>query len=91
VLSLHFTLPFAEPVSAEAKGLTYSVQDPSFFIAFDLAKSDPVKLGTGAPPSCKIRVGSAKGEGALNDAFAKQFGAFAVAGARPIVVDCQAP
>jgi ABC-type uncharacterized transport system substrate-binding protein len=91
VLSLHFTLPFAEPVSTEAKALTFNVQDPSFFIAFDLAKSEPIKLAAGAPPSCKIRVGSDKGGGALNDAFAKQFGAFAVGGAQPIVVDCQAP
>ena len=92
VLSLNFTLPFAEPVSTDAKGLTFAVQDPTFFIAFDLAKVDPAKLGPGAPAACKIKVGSAKEQGgALGDAFAKQFGAFAVGGSQAISVDCQGP
>src|SRR5262245_66551414 len=30
VLSLNFTLSFAEPVSTDAKGLTFAVQDPTF-------------------------------------------------------------
>ena len=38
-LSLIFTLPFASPVPAEAKGLTVSVYDPTYFIAFELAKT----------------------------------------------------
>jgi len=38
LLSLYFTLPFASPVLSEAKGLTISVYDPTYFIAFDLAK-----------------------------------------------------
>jgi len=92
VLSLNFTLPFAEPVSADAKGLTFAVQDPTFFIAFDLAKVDPAKLGPGTPAACKLKVGSSKDQaGALGDAFAKQFGAFAVGGSQTISVDCQGP
>jgi ABC-type uncharacterized transport system substrate-binding protein len=92
VLSLNFTLPFAEPVSADSKGLTFAVQDPTFFIAFDLAKVDPAKLGSGTPAACKIKVGSQKEQaGALGDAFAKQFGAFAVGGSQTISVDCQGP
>jgi hypothetical protein len=68
----------------------FAVQDPTFFIAFDLAKVDPAKLGPGAPPACKIRVGASKEQGsALNDAFAKQFGAAAVGGSQAISVDCQ--
>ncbi len=93
LLSLNFTLTFAEPVPAEAKGFSFAVQDPTFFIAFDLAKTDPAKLGPGAPAACKLTVGAAKREGGgLNDAFAKQFGAFAVAGgSQTIAVDCQGP
>lgn len=92
VLSLHFTLPFAEPIPPETKGLMFAVQDPTFFIAFDLAKVDPAKLGPGAPPACKIRVGASKEQGsALNDAFAKQLGAAAVGGSQAISVDCQGP
>jgi ABC-type uncharacterized transport system substrate-binding protein len=92
VLSLNFTLPFTEPVSTDAKGLTFAVQDPTFFIAFDLAKVDPAKLGPGTPAACKIKVGSPKEQaGALGDAFAKQFGALAVGGSQVIAVDCQGP
>jgi len=79
-------------VSADAKGLTFAVQDPTFFIAFDLAKVDPAKLGPGTPAACKIKVGSSKDQaGALGDAFAKQLGAFAVGGSQTISVDCQGP
>jgi ABC-type uncharacterized transport system substrate-binding protein len=91
-LSLNFTLPFAEPVSTDEKGLAFAVQDPTFFIAFDLAKVDPAKLGPGTPAACKIKVGSPKEQaGALGDAFAKQFGALAVGGSQVISVDCQGP
>lgn len=92
VLSLNFTLPFVEPVAPDAKGLAFAVQDPTFFIAFDLAKTDPAKLGPGAPAACKLKVGSPREQGgALGDAFAKQFGGPAVGGAQTIVVDCQGP
>jgi ABC-type uncharacterized transport system substrate-binding protein len=92
VLSLNFTLPFAEPVPTDAKGLAFAVQDPTFFIAFDLAKVDPAKLGPGAPAACTIKVGSAKEQaGALGEAFAKQFGALALGGSQLISVDCQGP
>jgi ABC-type uncharacterized transport system substrate-binding protein len=93
-LSLHFNLPFTEPVAVEAKGLAYTVQDPTFFIAFDLAKTDPARLAPGAPAACKLIVGGAKGDdnaAALSDAFAKQFGSVAVGGSRSVSVDCQAP
>ena len=92
VLSLIFTLPFADRVPPDAKGLTFAVQDPTFFIAFDLAKTEPAKLGPGAPAACKLNVGSPREQGgALGDAFAKQLGGVAVAGAQAIVLDCQGP
>src|SRR5215510_8260484 len=88
VFSLNFNLPFAEPVPTDAKGLAFAVHDPTFFIAFDLAKVDPAKLGPGAPAACTIKVGAAKEQaGALGEAFAKQFGAFAVGGSQAISVD----
>jgi ABC-type uncharacterized transport system substrate-binding protein len=92
VLSLNFTLPFAEPVPTDGKGLAFAVQDPTFFIAFDLAKVDPARLGPGTPAACKIKVGTPKEQaGALGEAFAKQFGALAVGGSQVISVDCQGP
>jgi ABC-type uncharacterized transport system substrate-binding protein len=57
-LSLFFTVPFASPVLTDAKGFTFAVYDPSYFIAFDLAKTDkPVQIGAGAPKSCKLTFG----------------------------------
>lgn len=59
ILSLHFILPFAGPVLPEAKGLAFAVYDPSFFIAFDLAKTDqPARLGEGAPKGCALKIGA---------------------------------
>jgi ABC-type uncharacterized transport system substrate-binding protein len=57
VLSLHFTLPLSQPVLAEAQGFTFTIADPSFFIAFEPAAKDPVVLGPGAPEGCKIAIG----------------------------------
>ncbi len=55
-LTLTFTVELADPLLAEAQGFSFSVADPSFFIAFELAKDDPVKLA-GAPAGCKVTVG----------------------------------
>lgn len=57
ILSLHFTLPLTTPVLTDAKGFTFAVYDPSFFIAFDLAKTEqPVKLSADAPKACGLKV-----------------------------------
>jgi ABC-type uncharacterized transport system substrate-binding protein len=50
-LTLHFTLPFKEPVTA--KRLVIEVYDPEFFIDFGFAESDAVKL-VGAPAQCAV-------------------------------------
>ncbi|MBN9261185.1 MAG: DUF1007 family protein [Hyphomicrobium sp.] len=62
VLSLHFTLPLAQPVLAEAPGFSFTIADPSFFIAFQPAEKDPVALGQGAPQGCRISIGDAPPE-----------------------------
>lgn len=54
VLSLHFTLPLAQPVLADAPGISFAILDPSFFIALEPAAKDAVVLGPGAPAECKI-------------------------------------
>ena len=56
ILTLHFTLPLEKPVPADATGFAFSVSDPSYFIAFDLAKDKPIKLGPGAPPGCAATI-----------------------------------
>jgi ABC-type uncharacterized transport system substrate-binding protein len=50
-LTLHFTLPLKTPL--RAKQLSLEVFDPTFFVDFQLAKSDPVKL-VGAPTGCRM-------------------------------------
>jgi ABC-type uncharacterized transport system substrate-binding protein len=89
-LSLHFILPFAQPVLAEAKGLTFSVQDPTYFIAFEFVKRDPVKLGKGTPKGCKVAVGQPPQDSAATDALQRQFGAFAMQ-SKVVAVDCGGP
>jgi ABC-type uncharacterized transport system substrate-binding protein len=93
-LSLHFTLPLKVPVLAEAPGFSFTVSDPTFFIAFALAKDNPVKLGAGAPPGCRVTIGGterdAQAAKGLNEAFATQLGAqsFGLGFAKPIAVMC---
>ncbi|MCB1505680.1 MAG: DUF1007 family protein [Hyphomicrobiaceae bacterium] len=55
LLSLHLTTPLEKPVLAEAEGFNVAVYDPSFFIAFDFAQKDPVKLAN-APAGCLAKV-----------------------------------
>jgi ABC-type uncharacterized transport system substrate-binding protein len=96
ILSLRFTLPFARPVLMEAKGLAFSVYDPTYFIAFEPAKADPVKLGAGAPKACKMSVGPSAADGgkatALGETMSpQQRGAFALGYAKAISIDCSGP
>ena len=53
ILTLNFTLPFKQPV--KGKDITIELYDPTYFIAFTLAKEAPVRL-VGAPGPCKLAV-----------------------------------
>jgi ABC-type uncharacterized transport system substrate-binding protein len=53
VLILHFTLPFKKPVKAQR--LDVAVYDPTYFVDFEMAEKDPVKL-VNAPSECKLTV-----------------------------------
>jgi ABC-type uncharacterized transport system substrate-binding protein len=91
ILTLHFTLPFAHPVPAAAKGFSFAVYDQSFFIAFNLAKKDPFALGGEVPVGCKaaIRDNAAEAQ-RLSQAFAQQFGTASFGGnlGQSIAVAC---
>jgi ABC-type uncharacterized transport system substrate-binding protein len=90
ILSLHFTVPFDKPIPAKAKGFAYVVQDPSFYIAFLPAKTDPVKL-EGAPKSCKVQIGNPKHEGESDaDRLAKAFAQLAtpVSATKAVFIHC---
>jgi len=89
ILSLYFTVPFESPVLTEAKGLSFSVYDPSYFIAFDLAKTkQPVRLGEGAPKDCSLQVGvpQQRESSALGEAFSALGGVVTLA--KTVSVEC---
>jgi ABC-type uncharacterized transport system substrate-binding protein len=90
LLSLHFTVPFAQPVPEKAKGFAYVVQDPGFYIAFVPAKIDPVKLGEGAPKTCKVQIGNPKTGDDDADRLAKAFAGLAnpVSATKAVSIDC---
>ena len=50
ILTLNFTLPFKQPV--KAKDLKVEIYDPTYFIAFEFAKENPVRL-VDVPAQCK--------------------------------------
>lgn len=52
-LTLNFTLPVASVTKADT--VKFEVYDPSYFVAFDLAKEEPASL-EGAPDGCRIDV-----------------------------------
>lgn len=95
ILSLHFIAPFASPVLAEAKGFAFAVYDPSFFIAFDLAKTEqPVRLGEGAPKGCALKIGAPdkdpKDASALGESLSAITG-FGVSVAKTVSLGCNGP
>lgn len=53
VLTLHFTLPLKTPV--KSRQLVLEVFDRSFFIDFQMAEKDPIKL-VGAPSGCQMKL-----------------------------------
>lgn len=94
VLSLHFRVPLEKPVLIDAKGFNFTVADPSLFIAFELAKNDPVKLSANAPKGCKVVLADQQPETGeakrLGDAFSGQLGAAPsfLGGPKSVAVDC---
>lgn len=82
ILTLHFRLPLEKPIPAETKDITFAVYDPTFFIAFEPEKTDPIKLAATAPQGCRTSIQQPKSDAAtddlkaqlLNDAFAQELG-----------------
>ena len=96
ILRLHFKLPLATPVLAEAEGLSLSIYDPSFFIAFEPEKTDALKLAS-APDGCSAAfvdpVADKNSEDAnkLGEAFFQELGGqnFGMSQAKAISVSCK--
>ena len=95
ILTLHFTLPLEQPVSAEVPGFSFAVFDSSYFIAFDFAQADPVKLGANAPAGCKSTIHEPAEDAdtqKLNEAFSgamSQAGSVSLgSGGKTVAVEC---
>lgn len=99
ILKLHFRLNLEQPVLAEAENFTASVYDPSFFISFEPAKTDAVKMAAGAPQGCKAGFIKPRADAdneelkakLLDDAFAQELGKSTDIGAgftKTITVSC---
>ncbi len=90
---LNFTTLFASPVLIEAKGLTFSVSDPSYYIAFSMAESpQAVKFGEGTPAGCawKVEAPASPQASALQESFSA-LGGFGIGIPKTIAVECKGP
>jgi ABC-type uncharacterized transport system substrate-binding protein len=91
VLTLHFTLPLKNPV--KPRQLVLEVFDRSFFIDFQMAKTDPVRL-VGAPSGCHMKLerpsdGTASAQQLNEQTFMNGENAnFGMMFANKITVDC---
>jgi ABC-type uncharacterized transport system substrate-binding protein len=57
-LTLHFTIPLKVP--AKSRAVLLEIVDRSFFIDFEFAQDNPVKL-MGAPAGCEVKLGPTMG------------------------------
>ncbi len=91
-LTLNFTLPVKAP--AKVKDLNFDVYDPVYFVAFELAEKEPIRL-VAAPETCKLSVAKPQSAGpqrSLSESFFNQLDANSAFGsqfANKISVKCQ--
>lgn len=78
-LSFNFTLPLEEPVPGDASAFTFSIYDPSFFIAFDPARENAFGV-VNAPEGCKAVAVVSEKEKAERERLKAAFGTAATAG-----------
>jgi ABC-type uncharacterized transport system substrate-binding protein len=61
-LVFRFTLPLAEPIDARRSDVAFTMYDPTFFAAIELANNQSVQF-TGAPPAdCTSRIAENSGQ-----------------------------
>ncbi len=76
IATLHFTLPLARPAETK-KAFSFSVYDPSYFVAFGFDKGDAAHI-EGGPKGCSISVNrpnalDEKDQARLNQAMSENF------------------
>ncbi len=60
ILTLHFTLPMKSALNPVSQKVTFSIYDPTLFVAFDFDKANPVMLASSAPETCQAKFVEAK-------------------------------
>ncbi len=97
ILTLQFTLPLKTPLDPVKRKLTFQVFDPTYFVAFDFDKANPVMLASTAPPACQAKFEGTQTAQAkpsdMNEAFFSALDASSDYGsqfARTVAIDCAA-
>lgn len=98
VLTLHFTLPLAQPVAAaQVRNFNFSIYDPTFYVAFSLAADRPVRFSGAAPKDCSAKIAAPEPQPAettrLSETFFNTLDANANFGtqfAQTVSIDCEA-
>lgn len=94
ILTLYFTLPLEAPVPADARGFNFAVFDSSYFIAFDFAEADAIKLGADAPAGCKPSINEPpedSQEQQLSEAFGgvmSEAGSVSIGSSKTVAIEC---
>lgn len=73
LLTLNVTLPLKTPVSAGDGPLSLEVYDPSYYVAFSFAETEPLALSAGAP-DCALALDRGTGPTQAQQSFLSQFG-----------------
>lgn len=91
LLTLHFTLPLVQSVPAKGAALQFTVEDPSYYIAFDFAKDVAVRFSGPALFGCKAareKEPASTDQQNLSAAFGSQFDPAGEDGSNTINVKC---
>jgi len=96
VLTLYFRVPLQQPIDPATTKFSYSIYDPSFYIAIELAKQDPIQILGKLASACHIDIGKSAAE-AENFQYSEDFWdqeankGMGAMFAQPISLQCGAP
>ena len=89
VLTLHFYLPLAQPLTVTTPHIEITVADPSYFIGFEFDTQTPFNVSKGAPANCRAAlVQEQVDQKDLNQAFSTQMSPMGTSGTNTFEVIC---
>ena len=63
-LTLYFSIPFKKPVEPKAEKISYSMYDPSFYIAIEFAAKDAINMTGTVPKGCTVEIADSEADAA---------------------------